>query len=123
MVDTALRLAKEKLFQGIEEAEDCLLDWTQFAEHVVECYKIEGDKSEEDEPREVHIPEEEGERVVEGLEIKFDYSKPLKIVKVNIGTTQVPKFAFIGDYWDEETVGKINDLLHEYRDLFPTKFT
>ena len=38
---------------------------------------------------------------MEGLEICLDYSKPLKTVKVNIGTTKVPKFAFIGDYWDE----------------------
>ena len=26
------------------------------------------------------------------------------------------------DYWDEQTICKITDLLHEYRDLFPTKF-
>jgi len=40
----------------------------------VECYKVEETKPEEDEPREVQIPEAEGERVVEGLEISFDYS-------------------------------------------------
>jgi len=57
------------------------------------------------------------------LDINLDYSKPLKIVKVNIGTEEVPKFSFIVDYWDEETMGKITDLLHEYKDLFPTKFT
>ena len=34
-----------------------------------------------------------------------------------------PKFANIGDYWDDETVGKITDLLHEFQDLFPTKFS
>jgi len=50
------------------------------------------------------------------MEISLDYSKPLKIVKVNIGTEEVLKFAFIGDYWDKETMGKITDLLHEYRD-------
>jgi len=42
----------------------------------MECYKIDGAKSEEDEPREVHIPEVEGERVVEGLEISLSYSSP-----------------------------------------------
>ena len=31
--------------------------------------------------------------------------------------------ASIGDYWDDETVGHIADLLQEYQDLFPTKFT
>jgi len=59
---------------------------------------------------------------VEGLEISLDYSKPLKTVKVNIGTSEVPKFDFIRDYWDEETICKVIDLLHEYQDLFPTKF-
>lgn len=123
MVETALQLIKEKLFEGVEESEDYLPDWALYAKQAMEFYKIEETKSKEDEPREVHIPEVEGERVVEGLEISLDYSKPLKTVKVNIGTTKVPNFSFIGDYWDEETVGKIIDLLHEYRDLFPTKFT
>ena len=27
-----------------------------------------------------------------------------------------------GDNWDEETMEKIIDLLHEFQDLFPTKF-
>ena len=34
-----------------------------------------------------------------------------------------PKFASVGDYWDEETMEKITDLLHEFQDLFPTKFS
>jgi len=38
-------------------------------------------------------------------------------------TIEVPKFASIGDYSDEQTVCKIIDLLHEYQDLFTTKFT
>lgn len=44
-------------------------------------------------------------------------------IKVNIGTAEVPKFSSIGDYWDEQTVCKIIDFLHEYQNLFPTKFT
>ena len=47
----------------------------------------------------------------------------LKIKKVNIGTEENPKFANIGDYWDEETMVKITDLLHEFQDLFPTKLS
>ena len=27
-----------------------------------------------------------------------------------------------GDYWDEETMANIMDLLHEFQDLFPIKF-
>ena len=33
------------------------------------------------------------------------------------------KFASIGDYWDDSTMGKVTDLLHEFQDLFPTKFS
>ena len=34
-----------------------------------------------------------------------------------------PKFANIGDYWNDEIVEKIGDLLCEYHDLFPTTFS
>jgi len=43
--------------------------------------------------------------------------------QVNIGTEAEPKFAKIGDYWDDAMVDKVTELLHEYQDLFPTKFT
>lgn len=33
-----------------------------------------------------------------------------------------PKFTHIGYYWDEDRVGKVIELLHEYQDLLPTKF-
>ena len=33
-----------------------------------------------------------------------------------------PKFSNIGDYWDEEIVAKIIDLLHEFHDLYLTNF-
>jgi len=89
------------VFEGIEESDDCLPNWTLFAKQTLECYKMEETKPEDDEPREVHIPEAKGERVVEGLDISLDYSKPIKIVKVNIGTEEVPKFSFIGNYLDE----------------------
>jgi len=42
--------------------------------------------------------------------------------KVNIGSEDQPKFANIGDYWDEETVNKIKKILKEYQEVFPTKF-
>ena len=31
--------------------------------------------------------------------------------------------AKIGDYWDDDTVGKFAKFLTEYQDLFPTKFS
>jgi hypothetical protein len=48
---------------------------------------------------------------------------PIKVKKVNIGTTEHPKISSIGDYWDEPIVEIIIDLLHKYNDLFPTTFT
>jgi hypothetical protein len=57
-----------------------------------------------------------------GVELPF-IGKPIKIKKVNIGTEKTTNFANIGDYWDAATIDKITDLLHEYQDLFPTKFT
>ena len=60
---------------------------------------------------------------MEGFGISSDqFPIPLKIKKANIGSPDNPKFTNIGDYWDEETAGKNIDLLHEFQDLFPTKF-
>ena len=33
-----------------------------------------------------------------------------------------PKLAKIGDYWDDDIVGKVAELLTEYQDLFLMKF-
>lgn len=43
--------------------------------------------------------------------------------QVNIGSEAEPKFARIGDYWDEDRVGKLVELLREYQELFPMNFT
>jgi hypothetical protein len=42
---------------------------------------------------------------------------------VNIGMEEKPKFANIGDYWNDETMENIANLLHEYQDIFPTTFS
>ena len=57
-----------------------------------------------------------------GFEIPF-IGQPIKIKKVNIGIEETPKLSNVGDYWDAATIDKITKLLHEYQDLFPTKFT
>ena len=65
----------------------------------------------------------EGRRDVAAPYLPTDLmNQPLKIKKANIGTEENPKFANVGDYWDEETIAKITDLLHEFQDLFPAKF-
>ena len=52
-----------------------------------------------------------------------EVTQPLKTRTVNIGSEEQPKLATIGDYWDDEMVSKVTQLLHEYQDLFPTKFS
>ena len=47
----------------------------------------------------------------------------MKTKQVNIGTESKPKFEEIGDYWDNTMVDKVTELLCEYQELFPTKFT
>ena len=78
----------------------------------------------DDDPTNINIPKSEGMHELEGSGISSDqFLKPLKIKKVNFGSPQNPKFANIRDYWDDETVSKITDLLHEFQDLFPTNFS
>jgi hypothetical protein len=42
---------------------------------------------------------------------------------VNIGMKEKLKFMNIGDYWNNDIVENIADLLHEYRDLFMKTFS
>ena len=61
--------------------------------------------------------------MVEGSSVSSDkFLDPLKIKKVNIGSSENLKFANIRDYWDDKNVKNIIDLLHELQDLFPTNF-
>ena len=86
------------------------------------CYNLAGDP--DDDPNNINIRESKGTREVEGSCISSDqFLNPSNIKKVNIGSLENPKFTNIGDYWDEETVTNITDLLHEYQDLFPTNFS
>jgi hypothetical protein len=40
-----------------------------------------------------------------------------------LDTKETPKSANIEHYWNVATIDKITELLHEYQDLFPNKFT
>ena len=50
-------------------------------------------------------------------------NQPLNIRMVNNGTEENPEFASVGDYWDEETMATITDLLHEFQYVFLMKFS
>jgi hypothetical protein len=75
------------------------------------CNITEVDQYEED-LRNIQVPENEGGHAVQGLELEtYAYVKPLKVHKVNIGTKHNPKLKNIGDYWNDDTVEKITDLV------------
>ena len=43
-----------------------------------------------------------------------DHVKHIIMHKLNIGTKHIPNLAIIGEYWDEEIVGKVFYLLPKY---------
>ena len=90
---------------------------------IMECYNLFGELEGDDELQNINISETKGNHDVAAPDVPTDpMTQPLNIKKVNIGTEENPKFASVGDYWDEETMEKITDLLHEFQDKFPTKF-
>ena len=91
---------------------------------ILECYNFAKEYRDEEDPRNIQIPKTEGKCTVEGPELEFVvYAQPLRTRKVNIGTKENPKFVQIGDYWNDETMEKIVDLLREYQHIFPTMFS
>lgn len=120
--DDVLESIKERIFDSDPLSMINYPDWFAQLETALECYNLAAD--EDDEPHNINIPESEGTREIQGPELEIpEITKNLKTKKINIGTEADPKFASIGDYWDEEIVGNIVDLLRDNQDLFPTKFT
>jgi hypothetical protein len=102
----------------------CSAQASMIVHELLECYNVAKEEQDEEDPRNIQVPETEGEHAVEGPELEsIVYAQPLKTRKVNIGTKENPKFVQIGDYWNDETMEKIADLLCEYHDLFPTTFS
>jgi hypothetical protein len=124
IVDQALQIVRQKVFEEapslpLEQEED---EWTTPLQKLQGCYNINAD--EDDDPKKVNIIETKGQRDIEGPGVELPFiGQPIKIQKVNIGIEKTPKLANVGDYWDAATIDKITELLHEYQDLFPTKFT
>lgn len=77
-----------------------------------------------EDPWNINILELEGQREVGGPSVKIlDISQLMSTKHMNIGSEAEPKFTNISDYWDEEIVNKVAELLDEYQDLFPTEFS
>eukprot|EP00253_Pinus_taeda_P024001 PITA_24001 len=98
-IDEALKEVKAAIFRILQDPLDLTQpEWDTQLSHALECYNVTAEE-EDDDPQNINIPETEDHREVE------------------------PKFVNIGDYCDNATVDKVIELLHEYHDLFPTKFT
>jgi hypothetical protein len=96
----------------------------QTVKELLSCYHVEEEAPYEDDPHNIQIIDIEGEREVGGPSLELEaFSTPIKVKKVNIGMNENPKMESIGDYWDEQTLERITELLHEYNDTFPTTFT
>ena len=96
----------------------------QTVKELLSCYHVEEEALDEEDPCNIQITEIEGEREVKGPYLESEvFVAPIKVKKVNIGTNDNPKMASIGDYWDEQTIERIIELLSKYIDLFPTTFT
>ena len=106
-VAQALELIKTKIFEDCTTSVPAEPEWAIQLKEALECYNFasETEKADED-PRNTNIPGSEGTRDVEGPQLEIPaITEPIKIKKVNIGTDAEPKFASIGDYWNDETVG------------------
>jgi hypothetical protein len=91
---------------------------------LLHYYHITREDSTNENPRNIHIIEVEEEREVEGPQLESEeYDSPFKINKVNIGTIENPNITSIGDYWDDQIVESIMELLCEYSDFFSTIFS
>jgi hypothetical protein len=125
LVDAALQVIKGKNFmeKGQVEIVPTCSEHRESATtyELLECYNNIEDGKED--PRNVHVSKIEGECDAVGPTLESDaYAKPIRVRKVKIDTKEKPKFANIGDYWNDETVENIADLLRDYQDLFPTTF-
>ena len=93
------------------------------SQHALECYNVTMEEGNED-PQNINIPKSEGLREVAGPNVEIpDISQLVKTKRVNIGSEVEPKIVHICDYWDEDMVGKVAKLLHEYQDLISTNFS
>lgn len=123
-IDEVLQEIKVVIFRIPKEMVEWVQpNWNMQLRHVLEWYNMIMEE-EEDDPRNINIPESKGQCKVEGPKAKIpDIAEPLKTRQVNIGSDTQPNFAKICNYWDEDTVDKVVELIPEYWDLFPTKFS
>ena len=88
---------KENRFEEISVATINFHQCSTTAHHWMECYNVIRELDDDD-PIDINIPDSEGMHAVEGVGISSDqFLSPLKIKKVNIGSSKNPKFVNIRD--------------------------
>jgi hypothetical protein len=123
-VNNALQLIRDVILQVVPVAYPADPHTHCQMQSLMECFNISGGPEDGDDPRNVNILESEGSRVVVPPDAPSDpISHPLRIRKINIRTEDTPNFTDVEDYWDDELISKVTDLLHEFQDIFPTKFS
>ena len=113
IVDIALQVIKENIFAEIPVKVASSHQCSMTIQQWMAGYNMDGETR--DDLIKINILDLEGMPEVKGNGISSDqFLKPLKVKKFNIGSPKNPKFTNIGDYWDDQMVSKITDLLHEF---------
>jgi hypothetical protein len=78
----------------------CSVHKTKMIVHeLLECYNVDKEEYDEEDPKNVQISKTKGEQVVKGIDIESAaYTKTIKTWKVKIEMTENPKFAKRRDY-------------------------
>jgi len=123
-MDDALQAVKAAIFKIPQEPMEVLQpEWAMQLSSALECYNVNVEEDDED-SQNINISETKGSREVREPSLEDpDITALLKMKQVNIGTEVEPKYATLGNYWDDSMVDKVAELLREYQDLFPTKIT
>lgn len=118
-IDNTLQAMKVVILKIPQETQEVVqLVWSPHLSHALECYNVQVEEDDGD-PSNINIPENEGCRKVRGPSIEDpNITALLKTKEVNIGIDAELKYATLRDYWDNATVDKVTELLHEYQDLF-----
>ena len=96
-IDFSLQVIKTKIFEYIPISTTSFHHSDATVQHWMECYNIISEPDDDD-PCDINIPESEGTCAVEGSGVSSDkFLNPLKIKKVNIGSSENLKFANIED--------------------------
>jgi hypothetical protein len=97
LIDVALHSIRNNIFSeegSMDVVPLCSAHRASMTIHELqECYNVAKEDHDEEDPRNIQIPETKGNYTVEGPKLDYVvYAKPLRTRRVNIGTKENPKF-------------------------------